>query len=52
MFHKEFESYYSCPCYTREKKLNKLKMNDFPLIYQRTKVRESTTTVKPGDTDE
>ena len=30
----------------------KLKMNDFPWIYQRTKVRESTTTVKSGDTGE
>ena len=37
---------------TQEKNLNKLKMNDFPWIYQRTKVRESTTTVKSGDTGE
>ena len=37
---------------TQEENFNKLKMNDFPWIYQRTKVRESTTAVKSGDTGE
>lgn len=42
---KEFES-----CYNK-KKLNKTKISDFSWIHHRTKVKEQTATLKPGETD-
>jgi len=39
------------PVHMKRKKLNKLKINNSPYIYQRNEVKEQTTVLKTGKTD-